>query len=599
MELANTQVKKRIRKPRGRGLRTNTGCLTCRTRHKKCDEQKPRCGPCTTSDRECIFPNHADTKSSASPKPALPSRSSIQNIQNILCSPHSGTSGPTPTPAAVGAGAGAGAPTPTPPVAPTLDYDATAGPSPETHDILDPELVALYPDTRPRSHMQWEPDVNNPDHASAQWLNLLATDAAQGGDFRLAQHHHLQTENRLSIPRSQSQQHALYPEPEPERQAWQADADIVLSSHEAALFREFAERIALFLDVFDPHRHFSTYATRLALRNVGLMKAILALSARYSSLSSSETSDHSAIQFYYETLHYVSTALQYNSYKHSEELLATAIVVSTYEMLDASEHNSNWQRHLKGVFWIQRSQNVNGASGGLRQAVWWAWLRQDLWAAFREHRRCFSFWQPVVDYPDLSEDELAYRSVYLLSQAVNYCTDPLPNVAPEESDPEQVRLRIERGNELMDMLERWHSFAAPSFRAFPCENTTDVHGWTPLWIHPPAFGVALQLYSFARILVCLHRPISTGFTGYRQFQKTLGEAVATICGIAMELREPSCLIVSALCLFGAGLCVQDREKQEAIAALIQGCERRTGWPLQGLLKDLRREWERNGPPNSM
>ena len=253
------------------------------------------------------------------------------------------------------------------------------------------------------------------------------------------------------------------------------------------------------------------------------MKAILALSARYSSLSppthdSQEPTDpNEAIQFYYETLHYVSTALQYNSYKHSEELLATAIVVSTYEMLDASEHNSNWQRHLKGVFWIQRSQDVNGASGGLRQAVWWAWLRQDLWAAFREHRRCFSFWQPIVDYPDLSEDELACRSVYLLSQAVNYCTEPPPD--PEAAvDPEQIRLRTERGNELMDMLERWRSFSAGAFKAFPSPNRDEVHGWTPIWIHPPVFGVALQVYSFAKILVCLHRPVTTGFAGYRTFQ---------------------------------------------------------------------------------
>lgn len=260
------------------------------------------------------------------------------------------------------------------------------------------------------------------------------------------------------------------------------------------------------------------------------MKAILALSARYSSLSTPApdgsvtepvVDPNEAIQFYYETLHYVSTALQYNSYKHSEELLATAIVVSTYEMLDASEPNSNWQRHLKGVFWIQRSQDVNGASGGLRQAVWWAWLRQDLWAAFREHRRCFSFWQPIVDYADLSENDLAYRSVYLLSQAVNYCIEPPPDANAEadaDVDLEQVRLRTERGNELMNMLERWRSFSNAAFKTFPTENRDEVHGWAPIWIHPPAFGVALQVYSFAKILVCLHRPVPSGFAGYRSFQ---------------------------------------------------------------------------------
>jgi hypothetical protein len=260
------------------------------------------------------------------------------------------------------------------------------------------------------------------------------------------------------------------------------------------------------------------------------MKAILALSARYSALSASITKDAAspteptaidpnvAVQFYYETLHYVSTALQYNSYKQSEELLATAIVISTYEMLDASEHNSNWQRHLKGVFWIQRSQDVNGASGGLRQAIWWAWLRQDIWAAFRERRRCFSFWRPVVDYGDLSQDALADRSVYLLSQAVNYCAESQPDANESEVNPEQVRWRIERGAELMEMLDRWRSFASKAFKAFPTENREDIHGWTPIWIHPPAFGIALQVYSFAQILVSLHQPVTSGFTGYRKIQ---------------------------------------------------------------------------------
>lgn len=273
------------------------------------------------------------------------------------------------------------------------------------------------------------------------------------------------------------------------------------------------------------------------MRNVGLMKAILALSARYSSLSSPiahGTSASSAellvdlneaIQFYYETLHYVATALQYNSYKHSEELLTTAIVISTYEMLDASGHNSNWQRHLKGVFWIQRSQDVNGASGGLRQAVWWTWLRQDLWAAFRERRRCFSFWRPGVDYSDLNQNSLAGHSVYLLSQAVNYCAEP-----PLDANVglEHVRRRTERGAELMGMLERWRSFLDGAFKALPTENREGLHGWRPIWIHPPLFGAALQIYSFAKILVCLHRPPTSGFTGYLKLQVGVRQNYADI-----------------------------------------------------------------------
>jgi hypothetical protein len=49
------------RKSRGRGLRTTTGCRTCRTRHMKCDEQKPICGPCERSGRDCAYKDGVET----------------------------------------------------------------------------------------------------------------------------------------------------------------------------------------------------------------------------------------------------------------------------------------------------------------------------------------------------------------------------------------------------------------------------------------------------------------------------------------------------------------------------------------------------------
>jgi hypothetical protein len=90
-------------------------------------------------------------------------------------------------------------------------------------------------------------------------------------------------------------------------------------------------------------------------------------------------------------------------------------------------------------------------------------------------------------------------------------------------------------------------------------------------------------------------------------QRTLSDAVATICGIAMELKDEGCQIMSAQCLFGgmfrclnpvlvfaysslAGLCVQDEVKRNAIISLIDACEARTGWPMATLRNDLRAEW---------
>ncbi|KAK7994118.1 hypothetical protein PG989_007499 [Apiospora arundinis] len=625
---------KRQRKSRSRGLRTRTGCLTCRSRHKKCDENLPVCGPCSIANRDCVYSEEANRSNPTSARssrqysqesigpslssssttgaalPPLPERRDSNPYQAMMMPEPAGSSPhalPPPPPAS------SAAPRPGPP-------------TPSLMTIAEVYHYAQSPDTVASEQL-------TADMASNRWLDLLATDAAQAdANFSLApspapfeedssssasrprhpEARPIGTENQ-PIAGVNEDGTASTPVPTPalvgtfERHAWSLDQDIKLTSEEAYLFRVFAERASQWMDLFDPHKHFSTHAIRLALRNVGLCKAILALCARHratslqagglaaaaahSSLSESDPSGL-AVQYYYETLHYLQIALQYESYTHSEELLATALVISTYEMLDSSK--SNWKRHLKGVFWIQRSQNVNGVSGGLRQSVWWAWLRQDIWAAFRERRRCFSFWRPLVDYPDLSQDDLANRIVYLLSQTVNYCskTDGTNSTTSSSGDSLAQR-RAYLGEALLTELERWKMHLGPSFQALPTPSADSQSLFTPIWIHPPRFAVSMQIYNFIRILITLHRPVvSSGFDGYLKTQRVLHEAVNTICGIAMELRDEGSQIMSAQCLFGAGLCVQEEDKRKAILSLIDACESRTGWPMAALRDDLISEWAR-------
>ncbi|CAJ2507402.1 Uu.00g085880.m01.CDS01 [Anthostomella pinea] len=589
---------KRMRKSRSRGLRTRTGCLTCRSRHKKCDENP---------NRDCVYSEEARRN---------PTRSSRQYSQESI---HVVSSLPSSTGAAALPERRGSNPYQQM-MAEASGLSPQGPPAPLLMPIAETYHYAQSPDTVASEQL-------TADMASNRWLDLLATDAAQAdANFSLAPSPAPFEDNSPS-PTGQATPAEARPigtENQPiavavtaappalvgtsERHAWSLDQDIKLTSEEAYLFRVFAERASQWLDLFDPQKHFSTHAIRLALRNVGLCKAILALCARHratslqagglaaaaahSSLAESDPSSM-AVQYYYETLHYLQIALQYETYTLSEELLATALVISTYEMLDSSK--SNWKRHLKGVFWIQRSQNVNGVSGGLRQSVWWAWLRQDIWAAFRERRRCFSFWRPLMDYPDLTQDELANRIVYLLSQTVNYCskTDATNSSGGGGGGDNSAQRRAYVGEALLSELERWEMHLGASFQALPTPSVDSQSLFTPIWIHPPMFAVSIQIYNFIRILITLHRPVvSSGFDSYLKTQKTLHEAVNTICGIAMELRDEGSQIMSAQCLFGAGLCVQEEEKRKAILSLIDACENRTGWPMAALRDDLIAEWAR-------
>ncbi|KAI6784002.1 uncharacterized protein J7T54_004548 [Emericellopsis cladophorae] len=450
------------------------------------------------------------------------------------------------------------------------------------------------------------------DLASTRWLGLLATDAAQADSgFSLApspERDDPSVQHKPSFD-AQALANGISAAPQFERAAWQSDVDATLTGHEAVLLRHFAERSSLWLDLFDPQRLFSTYAIRLALRNTGLMKAMLALSAKHRARSrdvcpgfdahesateaASAGGENEWIGYYYETLHYLSEALAYKSYTNSEELLATAITISAYEMLDESDGQGIWQRHLKGVFWIQRSQDVHGASGGLRQSVWWAWLRQDLWAAFRERRHCLSFWVPVQDYAELDQHAMANRAIYLLSQAVNYCADArgVDGSASTNDLSAAMKRRPTKEGLLADMA-RWKTFLGAGYKPLPSQAVSD-DVFTPMWVHPPQFGVALQAYSFALILVTLHSPHPAGFDGYLKMQRTLSGCVDTICGIAMELGDEGCQIFSAQCLYGAGLCVQDSRKRDKILGLMEAAEQKVGWtPMATWRDDLRREWAR-------
>lgn len=153
---------------------------------------------------------------------------------------------------------------------------------------------------------------------------------------------------------------------------WNTDTRIELKEEELVFFEHYINVVAPILDLFDPLSHFASIVPHLALRNVGLLKSILAVGARHLTLDQAQTdpneitphippgtpaSVHSlapnaakfAEQYYFETLQYLSQNLLYQSYTGSHEILVTAIMISTYEMFGTAENSdhSAWDRHLR------------------------------------------------------------------------------------------------------------------------------------------------------------------------------------------------------------------------------------------------------------
>ena len=117
--------------------------------------------------------------------------------------------------------------------------------------------------------------------------------------------------------------------------SWMSEYLIPLSELELNIFRYFVYAVYKLLGFHDPELHFATTVPHVALRNVGLMRALLAPSARHLSPGGTEKDvllrtsiekngtptnredlidPNLVVKYYTESLHYLNHAMQYPSY---------------------------------------------------------------------------------------------------------------------------------------------------------------------------------------------------------------------------------------------------------------------------------------------
>ncbi|KAH7268968.1 uncharacterized protein BKA55DRAFT_587823 [Fusarium redolens] len=636
----------RGRLSRGKGLRRTTGCLTCRRRRVKCDEVKPRCGGCTRKKARCEYAKiQAGTKTSPARDATTPKSPTFEQ-QEDQSRELSANDIHMPSGEHV-------LPIESPQPEETVNIDnGDEGRHANTQIIQSPQnSLGSHGDYGNRTYPHLDSIVyglpspaqlpyhpmsmaygSSPDASlTLKWLDLLLGDAAinygplpepfpdpggtnifgnsaiqspttlgdnsvsHTGDYiaRLCEPHtiepRVETRNAYIRERIASGEDQV----REKDQVWQALEPINLQTQELILFRHFTDHISQWMDLFEPQKPFGSLVPHLALHNVGLMNAILALSARHLDIMNRDTPTYAAgfrptqddtIGYYYKTLHYCQEAMQYDGYKTSLELLASAFIISAYEMLDGS--NTDWEKHLKGVFWIQRSQTIHGHSDGLRQAVWWAWLCQDVWAAFREKRRPFTFWRPNRPLADLNPSELAARAVYNFAHVVRFCArDDASNT------PDYVAVKTQEADLLSRQLDYWASYLTSEFQPLPIvASGAEKNPFPQVWVQPPFFAVAMQVYYCSRILLDLHRPCSGGYEEYLGKQRILKRWAGIVCRIAKALNDHASSVLSSQCVFIAGMVVEDPEQRSAILDILDTCSRRAGWPGYSLGRELKEIW---------
>ncbi|KAI4717471.1 hypothetical protein E4T48_06324 [Aureobasidium sp. EXF-10727] len=427
-----------------------------------------------------------------------------------------------------------------------------------------------------------------------RWLDLLRRDATVSNDYQYSGLEHGSNANQHLTSDQINFDCTAIPEPHVRQgDAYNVQGQLELSGSERILLRHFVDNISSWIDLTDRDALFTTTVPTMALQNRGLMLAILALSSRHQSLLTGAESairfDRTvAVQYYNETLQYLQIAMMMPEYLKSDELLATVLLISTYEMIDGL--GSGWERHLKGVFWIQRSQLIHGESGGLRQAIWWAWLRQDLWAAFRGGRVILSFYTLKKDCAELDRWELINRVVWLLGQCISFGSN-----AEVEAGRINVQQRIHRAAFLTSSLDEWSMYFASHRKELPADSP-EGNAFKPVWINPVPCSVAVQVYYFARIMLAVHSPAVSGLRELERQRHTLDNAIDQIGGIACTTSDTSATVISTQCLFAAGLNSRDPVKREHLVRLIRSHQARTGWPITDLAEDLQAEWAMDASP---
>lgn len=174
--------------------------------------------------------------------------------------------------------------------------------------------------------------------------------------------------------------------------------------------------------------------------------------------------------------------MRYSTYQSSQELMATTLIISTYEMLRGSR--KDWQKHLQGVFWILRSRQIEVEASSLESTTWWAWLQQDIWVAFREKRRTYSTWIPKKQYSELSSHELASRAVWILAQVINFCAKDSPGGVEGTLEGRHRWAKALKG-----MLQEWKSHLTVEFSPLPALSRHSNQVFKPYLIHPSCFGI--------------------------------------------------------------------------------------------------------------
>ncbi|OJJ79305.1 uncharacterized protein ASPGLDRAFT_1055385 [Aspergillus glaucus CBS 516.65] len=380
---------------------------------------------------------------------------------------------------------------------------------------------------------------------------------------------------------------------------------IELSAAEVTIFRNYVERVSRWIDSFSRDQPFYRKVPIMALRCPVLMNSCLALSMKQSTLKASgdeqRIRENAAIHYHQKAIKALSTLLADTECASRDEILASSIILSTYEMFDVV--GESFGSHLGGVAFFLQSRRVYGNQCGLQGAVYWTWYRHEIWAALQTGRQMLldeAYWQPplIKTFEGVCVEDIANRVIFIFGQCVSFCNS---GDTGEASADEKIAARQRRVTTLDAALEDWkrklpssmsHFFAEPT--ASQQENAS--HQFPFLWFMYPQSAIAYQVYHASKILLNLHRPPipaesrGLGHTQSLWTRRQIERSREQIFLVSNAGVPDTWSLVSTQCLYIAGLVTEGVLERQRTLELIEDCQKSSGRRTMCLADELRTLW---------
>ncbi|KAF4996157.1 hypothetical protein FGRMN_4649 [Fusarium graminum] len=284
-----------------------------------------------------------------------------------------------------------------------------------------------------------------------------------------------------------------------------SQAPLLSQQEECSLWKNYFDEIAPWLDKFDRDRHFQQIIPTLSRDNDHLRYSMLALSARQLELKHTLPTSRS-LALYQEAIHTLLPHLP----TRGTAVIATCVILCVLEMLSCSP--KAWQRHLDGCASLMEAVGINGFVGGTEQALFWCFARMDICGGLISSVKTLipiSHWASKT--MSIENDVELFKNASTFEHWANYAVyltaQVLDLLAPSSSDPTRNEAKFRtKWLKLWKYIREWYQERPAPLHPIMTVPSSETSPFPTILYSNPAAMSGNQMHHTASILMLQNQP---------------------------------------------------------------------------------------------